>query len=313
MKKINFTTRSLVSALALGFVLTFSACSADSDTSYTPGSDVLNKPNKENTPTENPFSFALKVTSDGKDITTKGDLSTTTLFIFDENDNFIQQMNIDKATILNRKKISISAPNAKTIKVVAWGGLINNKEEVSSLNQTNVFSDLRVQLKKTMEQVAISPSDLFYGQLQLNRPAGEEIQTLNIERKISSLTLATKNIAKKFGNSEGDFYYKVTTKYDSFDHNGKLTGSTAEYILPAYMNENGHLSAESITVLPSDEVSIELYRDDIMVLSSKKSKKTESLSLDAAKQLHITMDFYNTNFAVTVAEYGVVLQVVNVG
>lgn len=264
----------------------------------------------------NPYTFVVKAFSGKKDVTTNGDVNGVTLFVFDENYEFVEKKDIDKATVLNRRTIQISAPNTEKITVVAWAGLTNNKEEVSSLNQNNILSDLRVQLKQNNGQVTTPPSDLFYGQISIDRASmtrSEDSQILSIERKVAELSLTTTGIAKKFDTTEGDFYYVIRTSTSVVNHNGEYSGSDVEYILPAQVNELGNLIADNIAVLPSADITIELYRDDIMVMSSKNLKNTENLSVNASEQLDIVFDINKANLSLLVAAWGQVVNRVTVG
>lgn len=316
MKKNNIFTGSFLATWILSMAVAFSSCSSDSDPI---GSDIL--PQKDNNTTAQadeeavaPFSLVLKAFSGGKEVTTNGDVESTTLFIFDDNYDFIKQIDVDKSTLLQRKTIQIHAQNADRITVVAWGGLTNNKEEVSTLNQNSVLADLRVQLKQSNGQIATSPGDLFYGKITLQRPTttkATETQTLSIERKVSSVTLTSVNIVKKFGTTNGDFYYKVKSKNNAINFNGEVQGSDVEYIVPVYVNEAGNLSTETIAVLPSDEIEIELYRDDIMVASSKNFKTTENLSVNEGKQLAVNFDMTRLISSIHVADWGTVINYVS--
>ena len=73
---------------------------------------------------EVPFSVILKaMNSDGNDITTKGEVNGATLFVFDQNNDFFEQINVNKSTILSRRAIDINCPNSNDITVIAWSGI----------------------------------------------------------------------------------------------------------------------------------------------------------------------------------------------
>lgn len=308
MKK-NTLLKGLVSTWMVATILAFTACSSeDSNMEYIQKETVVENTNSKTT--ANPYSLVLKALSDGKDVTTKGDVENVTLFVFDENYDYVETKTIDKATVLNRRTIQIAANATDKITVVAWAGLTNNKEEVSSLNQNSILTDLRVQLKQNNGQVTNSPSDLFYGLLSIDRASvtrSEDAQVLSIERKVAEFSLTTTGIAKKFGTTTGDFYYKIKTSTSMINYNGEVAGESVEYILPATVNATGNLVAGNIAVLPSDDVTIELYRDDILVLSSKNLRNTEELSISASEQLDIVFDIYKANLSMVVAAWGQVI------
>jgi hypothetical protein len=308
--KTNTLTKSLAGAWIIANAFAFTACSSeDSNMEYI--QKEVSVANNTSAEAENPYSLVLKALSDGKDVTTKGDVENVTLFVFDENYDFVETKTIDKATVLNRRTIQIAAGATKKITVVAWAGLDNSKEEVSSLNQNDILTDLRVQLKQNSGQVTTSPGDLFYGQISINRTSvtrSEDAQVLSIERKVAEFSLSTTGIATKFGTTEGDFYYKIKTSTSMINHNGEITGESVEYILPATVNAEGNLTADNIVVLPSIDVTVELYRDDILVLSSKNLRNAQELSINASQQLNIVFDICKANLSLVVAAWG---QVVN--
>ncbi|MCD8135020.1 MAG: hypothetical protein LUH01_03300, partial [Parabacteroides gordonii] len=89
---------------------------------------------------------------------------------------------------------------------------------------------------------------------------------------------------------EGNFYYKVKNTKGSFNHNGELTGENIEYIIPATLNSKGNVVAENSAILPASDVTIELYKDDIMILSSKNVKNSEKVSINEGELSEITFD-----------------------
>jgi hypothetical protein len=312
--KTNTLSKGLAGAWIIANAFAFTACSSeDSNAEYVQNEVAV--ANNTAAKAENPYSLVLKALSDGKDITTKGDVENVTLFVFDENYDFVETKSIDKATVLNRRTIQIAADATEKITVVAWAGLNNNKEEVSSLNQNSILTDLRVQLKQNNGQVTTSPGDLFYGQISIDRASvtrSEDAQVLSIERKMAEFSLTTTGIAKKFGTTEGDFYYKIRTSTSMINHNGEVKGESVEYILPATVNAAGNLTADNIAVLPSADVTIELYRDDILILSSKNVRNSQELSISASQQLNIVFDICKANLSLVVAAWGQVVNRVSV-
>ncbi|MDF9829886.1 FimB/Mfa2 family fimbrial subunit [Parabacteroides sp. PF5-6] len=313
MKK-NTLSKGLVAAWLIATVMAFTACSSEDSTMEYIQAEASAEVVTKAAAASNPYSIVLKAFSNNKDITTKGDVDSVTLFVFDENYDYVETRTIDKATVLNRRTISIQANGTDSITVVAWAGLTNKKEEVSSLNQNSILSDLRVQLKQNNGQVT-SPSDLFHGQITIGRPSAtrtENVQTLAIERKVAELSLTTTGIAKKFGNTNGDFYYKIKTATSAINHDGTFAGKEVEYIVPATANKAGNLVAANIAILPSDDITIELYKNDVLVLSSKKLRNSQELSLNASELFNITFDACKYRLDLIVAAWGQTIHAVNV-
>ncbi|WP_189086838.1 FimB/Mfa2 family fimbrial subunit, partial [Parabacteroides faecis] len=256
MKKGRIFTNCIVAVCTLIVMVAFASCSADSDSSYGIDDSVINSASSK---TEAPFSVVLKAYSDNKDITVKGDVDQTTLFIFDQSGDFYKQMTVDRTYLLQAKPIEIACPGSDQITVVAWAGLSGDNENISALNQANIISDLQVSLKQNNGVAASLPGDLFYGQVTLKSTSTKaSAETLKIARKVSSVSLITKGVIKMLDSRDGNFYYKIKKTKSSFNHNGELTGEDIEYIIPATMNDKGNVVADNTTILPASDITIEL-------------------------------------------------------
>ena len=312
MKKGRIFTNCLYFVCTLVAAISFASCSADSDSSYS-GIDekVIDNASSQ---ADASFSVVLKAYSDNKDITVKGDVDQTTLFVFDQNNDFYKQVTLDRTYLLQAKPVEISCPGSKQITVVAWAGLSSDSEEISAMSQANIISDLQVSLKQNNGVAAALPGDLFYGQATLKSASTKSgAETLKIERKVSSISLITKSVIKVLDSKEGNFYYKVKNTKGSFNHNGELTGENIEFIIPATLNEKGNVVAENSAILPASDVTIELYKDDIMILSSKNVKNSEKVSVNEGELSEITFDLSKNNCNIVVTDWGTVIQHVTIG
>ena len=311
MKKGRIFTNCIVAVCTLIAMVALASCSADSDSSYGIDDSVINSASPK---TEAPFSVVLKAYSDNKDITVKGDVDQTTLFIFDQSGDFYKQMTVDRTYLLQAKPIEIACPGSDQITVVAWAGLSGDNENISALNQANIISDLQVSLKQNNGVAASLPGDLFYGQVTLKSTSTKaSAETLKIERKVSSVSLITKGVIKVLDSRDGNFYYKIKKTKSSFNHNGELTGEDIEYIIPATMNDKGNVVADNTTILPASNITIELYKDDKMILSSENVKNLEKVSINEGELSELTFDLSKNSGNIVVADWGTVIVNVTVG
>ncbi|WP_370862610.1 FimB/Mfa2 family fimbrial subunit [Parabacteroides faecis] len=311
MKKGRIFTNCIVAVCTLIAMVAFASCSADSDSSYGIDDSVINSASSK---TEAPFSVVLKAYSDNKDITVKGDVDQTTLFIFDQSGDFYKQMTVDRTYLLQAKPIEIVCPGSDQITVVAWAGLSGENENISALNQANIISDLQVSLKQNNGVAASLPGDLFYGQVTLKSTSTKaSTETLKIARKVSSVSLITKGVIKVLDSKDGNFYYKIKKTKSSFNHNGELTGEDIEYIIPATMNDKGNVVADNTTILPASDITIELYKDNKIILSSENVKNLEKVSINEGELSELTFDLSRNSGNIVVADWGSVIQHVTIG
>ena len=311
MKKGRIFTNCLYFVCTLVAAISFASCSADSDSSYSGIDEKVIENAAEKTDAS--FSVVLKAYSDNKDITVKGDVDQTTLFVFDQNNDFYKQVTLDRTYLLQAKPVEISCPGSKQITVVAWAGLSSENEEISAMSQANIISDLQVSLKQNNGVAATLPGDLFYGQVTLKSASTKSgAETLKIERKVSSISLITKSVIKVLDSKEGNFYYKVKNTKGSFNHNGELTGENIEYIIPATLNAKGNVVAENTTILPASNITVELYKDDKMILSSENVKNLEKVSVNEGKLSELTFDLSRNSGNIVVTDWGTVIQHVTI-
>lgn len=307
MKKGKIFTNCLFSFWTLSIVLSFSSCSADGDST----SIIDDRVPLE---TEVPFYVILKAYSNNSDITANGDVKNTTLYVFDGNNDFYKQITVDKEYLLQVKPIEISCPGADKITVIAWSGLSNESEEISNMNRANIISDLQVSLKQNNGVANSLPGDLFYGQIVLHRSSTKATaQELRIERKVSSMSILAKGALKVFDSKDGNYYYKIKRTKSSFNCNGELTGNDIEYIIPATLIENGNLTTGTFSILPADNITIELYRDEVLVLSSENIKNSENVAANEGEQTNIVFDLSRNNINISVSDWNTVIRYVTVG
>lgn len=116
MKKGKIFTNCLFSIWTLSVILSFASCSSDGDSI-----SIID----ERVPleTEAPFFVILKAYSENSDITAKGDVKSTTLYVFDENNDFYKQITVDNDYLLQVKPVEINCPGSDKITVIAWAGL----------------------------------------------------------------------------------------------------------------------------------------------------------------------------------------------
>ena len=311
MKKGRIFTNCLYFVCTLVAAISFASCSADSNSSYSGIDEKVIENAAEKTDAS--FSVVLKAYSDNKDITVKGDVDQTTLFVFDQNNDFYKQVTLDRTYLLQAKPVEISCPGSKQITVVAWAGLSSENEEISAMSQANIISDLQVSLKQNNGVAATLPGDLFYGQVTLKSASTKSgAETLKIERKVSSISLITKSVIKVLDSKEGNFYYKVKNTKGSFNHNGELTGENIEYIIPATLNTKGNVVAENTTILPASNITVELYKDDKMILSSENVKNLEKVSVNEGELSELTFDLSRNSGNIVVTDWGTVIQHVTI-
>ena len=79
------------------------------------------------------------------------------------------------------------------------------------------------------------------------------------------------------------------------------------------IDEKGNVIADNTAILPASDVTIELYKDDKMILSSENVKNSENVAANEGEQTNIIFDLSRNNINISISEWGTVIQYVTVG
>lgn len=302
--KRNFN-KGLFAAFILSTVLSFTACSSDSDVIANDVTSAIENAQKDNNSTNNTFNLKLRALNQGRDITAMGYMSIAKLFVFGSDNEYIKTVEVAGSDITNVRTISINVPGEDQITVIGWGGVTGDGMQVPS---AQVISDLTLSLKQN-NGIASLPSDLFYGQISINKnqTKSEDIATLYVERKVSQLQLQATGLDKRFGTTEGDYYFIVKQTGNAFDYEGHVIGDETSYIIPATVGAAGTLFTEQTPIISGSDVEIELYRDDVMVFSTKNSKNNDYVATQTGKLMFMNIDLNKTSYYVSAVAWGSVV------
>ncbi|WP_106831534.1 FimB/Mfa2 family fimbrial subunit [Parabacteroides pacaensis] len=210
------------------------------------------------------YKLRLKVENiEGEDITESGDVVTTSLYIFDENLNYLETRILDKSFITGRNEIVLDNYTAdRKLKIVAWGN-VNVLGERQTVSEAQRIEDLKVMLK-SQDGLAVMPDSLYYGNQQVQTKAGGVASDTEvvIRPKIGSVTIQTLGLenglrAKNVENpSECDFYLNRTLS--GFDYTGEQIGDSVYYNPDGTWNESKTEwnTPSRQTVCPGEAISV---------------------------------------------------------
>lgn len=288
---------SLVIAIISMFV--FIGCTAES-------TDAIYNEAQQND-TEQLFSLTLEVYNNGIEEDATQFSQSATLFIFNENNDFVKDIDVTNETIQSRRPTEFTISNAKRVTVVAWSGLNKNNEQITALTKANIIEDLTVSLKQN-NGFANNPGNLYYGQVTLSANSTKaEAVGLKIERKTETLSLRTIGIEATSGN----YYYVIKQSRNGFDHNGSLVGNEAIYKAEATI-ANGQIILDAIQVLPTAKFDIELYCNDELVFTAQNVQKESNISANGELTAFFTFNMNGSSLAISTADWKIVNQVMTI-
>lgn len=249
------------------------------------------------------FSLNIKVLDiNGDDITTLGDAGDVQLYIFDENLNYLDKINVSSEDIINKKQLDfLYRNNSSILWVVAWGNLNGNQNILPPIfsNSTQVNNAL-IQLKKGTNGHAINPDDLFAGTLQVCGQCNSN-NIITIERKTALMNLTAVGIPNN--PVVQDYYFVIKgAEQDAYNFLIDLTGSAITYKQSAsYLSAKNTLKAAQsiITTNPfkvyplsvGNRFVIEIYNGNNLIGVADKDDQGRDIVPVRGETVNILLNF----------------------
>jgi len=252
-----------------------------------------------------PFRLFIKaIDADQNDITASGEVERVILFVFDENQQIVDALELNANAVKSREAVNIALdyPGHRSLKFVAWGNIDGSVEfpEKASVKQ---LSDLYLKLKnisatKATSAVAQTPPDLFHGSLDVPVEYGgleqASDQTVTITRRTSQVTVSAYAVKAWNGGKEGSYTFELHESNNGFDMACNLSGGMTGYRPQTQMDENGNLFAPLFQAIPtpggkSYTLSI-LYNGEIIHSADRGNDGTPFIP-EVGRLLNIIIDF----------------------
>lgn len=236
----------------------------------------------------------------GEDVTSSRYVSTASLYIFDENLNYLETRVLDEDFIASHEEIVLdNYPANRKLNIVAWGNVnvLGDKQDVS---ETERIEDLKVMLK-SQNSLAVMPDSLYYGieQVQTKASGGiTENKEIVIHPKVGSVTIETINIEyglRKHNISsvrDCDFYLDRTLS--GFDYQGEQIGDSVYYnplSVPSDVNPGEWKTPNLQTACPGDGLGVSLDVNGISLGSAVVDDKGNPIVTRAGENTHIVLEF----------------------
>lgn len=300
MKKGKIFMNCIFTILLVLTISGSTSCSSDSDFMVTvEKAPIVND--------EDAFSVTLKAFAENIDITSKGEVENASLYVFDENDNYLKTINVDKSYLLEAKPIVVM-DDQKHITIVACGGTTSYNLDAKGTTASNFTELLLSSCGKSQSGL---PNDLFYGKAVLYPNTSA---TLKMERKTALLSICANGIIKKYDSRLGEYVFKIKKSKSEFEKGaiGKESQETMIYEVAAKMNDKGDLFSGSFTIFPSDSVVLELYKDNNIIFSSENSKNSRNVILKEGEQTNAIFDINANKNEILVSDWGTVIQITTI-
>lgn len=175
----------------------------------------------------------------GDDITPLGIVSNASLYIFDENLNYLETRKLDKDFMATRQEIRLDNYAAdKKLHIIAWA---NMKTDNQAISNAKTLTNLKLMLK-SRAGVAEAPDSLYFGYKKVQTATGGIAgnDTLTIRLKTGTYTIKTlgvQNLLKAYRLKSTDtFGFTVNRALNTYNATGTQTGDSVAFIPPVLLN-----------------------------------------------------------------------------
>lgn len=186
-------------------------------------------------PCNSSHKLTLKVVNaEGDEITESGAVTQATLYVFDEDFNYLESRRIDGAAIKERKEIALDYGGSNELTLVAWGNMSEKREVVT---QAQRIEELKVILKSN-NGLAVQADNLYFGRLTVATQKGlpNADRQIVIAPQTGSVKISTQGlqyaINRLFGLKAAAPHacrYTLDRTLDQYTHQGELAGSSVYY------------------------------------------------------------------------------------
>lgn len=218
--------------------------------------------------------------NNGDEITEAGDVQEAALFIFDENEKFLEKVMVDRSTIQSRQAMELNYPAGRQLKIVGWGGTLSldKRQKFSELGPGSTIQDLKMTVLTQNDGNATPPDKLYYGTKLVDTKSGGEgpVYEVPIREKMSRVMVATEGFQYVYRNGAPQNRSIAGTKagaldgYEVYvkrvpggcDYKGENLADEAVYNPDKELDDTGELASTVSNFLPSNTIQAQISRPD---------------------------------------------------
>ncbi len=244
--------------------------------------------------------------STGEDLTTSENITGVSLFIFDQDNRFLDELEVSPEQIKQQIPITIHTYNTTEIHIHAWGNL-NDSEYISPLNKGDKIDKTRISLKVTETGHAFCPDDLFYGEkVILNKGTASNLNEVLMYRKNARMHITVRGL-KELKNVSS-YYFTIDKKYNGYNFKGDLLEEPVSIKQTGHFENKNHdfetphafnvihyqTKDEGITIhlhnAKTDKILLSIDKTDDGAFISPLSGETANILIDLKKGLNVSLE-----------------------
>lgn len=153
-------------------------------------------------------------------------ITDLSLFVFNKDSRFLYKVETGIG-----EKSAISGPQGENLLVVTWGNLKQDHLSYNDPQPGDWLEDCFVELQERTraESYALSPGDLFRGEITLTADDRTGDKILPVYREVGSMTVILRNLKQFSGYTDNDFYIVVRETPSRIGFDGEMAGAPAVY------------------------------------------------------------------------------------
>lgn len=263
------------------------------------------------------YKLTLKVENFlGEDITGKGWRNNTSLYIFDENLNFLEIRKLDKEFVQSRKEIVLdNYPASRQLRIIAWSdvNVLGDKQVVS---EAQTIQELTVMLK-SQDGLAVTPDSLYYGSQLVTTKAGGVAQNTEIviRPKVGTVEIETiglqEELLRRGLTNVNECEFSLNNTLNGFNYEGELIGDSVRYKPEGNWNKNQQewYTPVDQTALPGQGMAVSISANGVSLGTGYvDAEYNEPIQVKVGQKtlLRLTWEDGNLSVRMSIRPWGVV-------
>lgn len=236
-----------------------------------------------------------------------------TLYVFDDKD-----LLLDILPISGKEPVMLNYPGIPSLHCVAWCNIQDGTMSVSPLKKGDPLSDGFISLKPSMPARAekstfISPTDLFYGELNLENTSTSariEEQDMTVSRMVASMNITVRGLELLSGSNDGDYSLVVHETASRVDFEGLYEGDPASYKFSSRFEAGKDYKTPPFNLFPALKgnkgITIDIYRNGDLLRSLNTDSNYQPIIPVVGQTLNVLLNFkLSVSVEVELTEWGV--------
>lgn len=254
------------------------------------------------------------VDAEGNDLTGSGALTNVDIYLFDEA-GFVRRVPAGTSS-----DYLFAHEKSATLTLVAWGNLNADSLELSDIAVGTPIDQARLSLRSMDNGYNLPITDLFYSRQVMKsdgstatRGLVEENITLVLERRAAGMSVRTRYLSERFGNTGEPCRFIVRGTGNALNFLGETIGEDAGYEPASVTNQQGDGYAAPFRIFPTQEkqrIEIDILRGGEKLTTVVEDFEGNPLIALPGQQLDVDIDlrYVRVKVTVTVVPWGEVRQ-----